>query len=70
MRRDLIKRLAKAIGDDLFLDGTGRNASRLALIVKMPNGEEFDRGGWGKLPMRNRIEKIIRATLQGEDLKP
>jgi hypothetical protein len=56
-------RLATAIRDDIMDADDGQEAERLALIVA---GREW--GGWGREPLRDRLNTIITQWAHREAL--
>lgn len=49
--------LADRISDYLFMDGTKKEARRLVLEV----GENLPGAGWGRLPLRDAVLKILKG---------
>jgi hypothetical protein len=58
MTRVKARALAEAIADDLFVNGEGAHADRLALVLD--NGRHL--GGWSKQAVVARIEKHFTAS--------
>lgn len=58
---DNAKQLAERIADYLFKDGSGREARRLVMEYR----DEFaGHGGWGKMGVRDAIERHLGACTQ------
>ena len=53
--------LADACAAELMVNGMGQKAERLVLISR--NGRDL--GGWGRLPLRDRILAAMQKTKQG-----
>jgi len=64
MRGPNLRRLAEAVAERLFTNGSGEVADRLVLTVDKPRR---DLGGWSRRPAVDQIEEVLRFGLEGRE---
>ena len=62
-QRPVPARIAQAIVEELFCNGSGERADRLVLMTR----EGRDLGGWGQGPVRDVIARVVAAHLGGAE---
>jgi hypothetical protein len=51
--------LAQHIAEDLFTDGSGRQANRLQLVCEVRGKQRREFGGWSPSALRDRVKRMI-----------
>jgi hypothetical protein len=56
------RQIAKQIAEELFVDGSGQKADRLALMQGQSPDREHYLGGWSKSAATSVIERVLTQT--------